>query len=57
MEMALRIVKHVIRLRGVVLSQAQDTSSWCGAYLSIRYVFIAWCLVKYRIRLHGVAHS
>jgi hypothetical protein len=31
-----------------------NTSSWCGASLSIGYVFMAWCLIKHRIRLHGV---
>jgi len=29
-------------------------SSWHGASLSTGYIFVAWCLVEYRVCLHGV---
>jgi len=47
--MAWYLVKHKMRLYGVVLSWTQDAFSLRGAYLSTGYVFMAWYLVQHRI--------
>jgi len=34
-------------------SSSSHTFSWPGAYLSVGYVFMVWCLAKHKIRFHG----
>jgi hypothetical protein len=46
-----------IRLHGLVLSQVQDTSSWCGSLLRTVYIFVTWYLSKHRINLRCVVHN